>query len=49
MHAVHLSGDAVHVMQQRYQSARHDHVAAVQRWAFARDEPDGVLRNTASG
>ena len=49
MQAVHLLGDAVHVMQQRYQPARHDHVAAVQRWAFARDEPDGVLRNAASG
>ena len=49
MQAVHLLGDAVHVMQQRYQPARHDHEAAVQRWAFARDEPDGVLRNTASG
>jgi|GEM_PF-1746364 len=49
MHSVHLSGDAVHVMQQRCQPARHDHSATVQRWAFARDEPDGVLRNAASG
>ena len=49
MHAMHLLGDAVHVMQQRYQPGRHDHVAAVQRWAFARDLPDGVLRNAASG
>lgn len=46
---MHLLGDAVHVMQQRYQPGRHDHVAAVQRWAFARDLPDGVLRNAASG
>ena len=45
---MHLLGDAVHVMQQLYQPGRHDHVAAVQRWAFARDLPDGVLRNAAS-
>ena len=49
MHQVHLSGDAVQVMQHGWQPARHDLVATVQRWAFARDEPDGVLRNAASG
>ena len=49
MQTVHLSGDTKQVMQQRCQPARHDHGATVQRWAFARDEPDGVLRNAASG
>ena len=46
---MHLSDDAVQVMQQRCRPPRHDHLATVQRWAFARDEPDGVLRNAASG
>ncbi len=49
MHKVHLSDDAVQVMQQQGQPSRHDHLATVQRWAFARDKPDGVLRNAASG
>ena len=49
MHTVHLSGDAMQVMQQRCKPDRHDLDATVQRWAFARDEPDGVLRNAASG
>ncbi|WP_186540002.1 hypothetical protein [Synechococcus sp. BIOS-E4-1] len=49
MHTVHLSGDAVHVMQRQCKPPRHDHSATVQRWAFACDEPDGVLRNASSG
>ena len=49
MQTVHLSGDAVQVMPQGCQEARHDLPATVQRWPFARDKPGGVLRNAASG
>ena len=46
---MHLSGDRVQVMQQHLLAGRHDLRATVQRWAIARDEPGGVLRNAASG
>ena len=36
-------------MQRHLLAGRHDLRATVQRWAIARDEPGGVLRNAASG